>query len=171
MNTSTRATATFALALALTLGWTLPLVAQTPVATADTDAAPDDIVAVWEADRTVPLEAEGLDLDDFRYVARPVVVFADSPRDPLFIEQMALLADGPDRLAERDVVVIFDTDPDGAGDVRLDLRPRGFMLALVGKDGQIEARKIRPWDVRELTRSIDRTPSRIQEVRDRRGTN
>jgi len=52
--------------------------------------------------------------------------------------------------------------------VRRELRPRGFMLALVGKDGQIKLRKPAPWDVRELSRSIDKMPMRQQEIRDRR---
>ncbi|MEO0922698.1 MAG: DUF4174 domain-containing protein, partial [Pseudomonadota bacterium] len=43
------------------------------------------------------------------------------------------------------------------------------MLALVGKDGTIKLRKPVPWDVRELSRVIDKMPMRQQEVRDRRG--
>jgi hypothetical protein len=42
------------------------------------------------------------------------------------------------------------------------------MLVLIGKDGQIELRKPAPWDVREITRSIDKMPLREQEVEDRR---
>ncbi|MFZ3581022.1 DUF4174 domain-containing protein [Loktanella sp. DJP18] len=128
-----------------------------------------DPVAAWNADRTLPVDAAGLDLSAFQWVARPVVVFADSPNDPQFVQQMELFADRPEELALRDVVVIFDTDPEARGDIRLELRPRGFMLALVGKDGQIEARKTRPWDVRELSRSIDKMPMRQQEIQDRRG--
>ena len=129
----------------------------------------DDPVALWNADRTVPVDATGLDLAAFQWVARPVVVFADSPNDPQFVQQMELFADRAEELALRDVVVIFDTDPAARGDIRLKLRPRGFMLALLGKDGQIKARKPRPWDVRELSRSIDKMPMRQQEMQDRRG--
>lgn len=150
--------ATAALALFLTTS----LSAQTP------DAGVDP-VAAWNADRTRPLDAAGLDLDAFQWVARPVVVFADSPNDPQFVQQMDLLAEEAEELALRDVVVIFDTAPDAPSDIRLDLRPRGFMLTLVGKDGQVRARKSRPWDVRELSRSIDKMPLRQQEMRDRRG--
>ena len=129
----------------------------------------DDPVARWNADRTVPVDAAGLDLAAFQWVARPVVIFADSPNDPQFVQQMELFADRAEELALRDVVVIFDTDPAARGDIRLKLRPRGFMLALLGKDGQIKARKPRPWDVRELSRSIDKMPMRQQEMQDRRG--
>jgi hypothetical protein len=41
------------------------------------------------------------------------------------------------------------------------------MLALIGKDGEIKLRKPAPWDVREITRSIDKMPLRAQEMRDR----
>lgn len=82
---------------------------------------------------------------------------------------MDLLAARAEELALRDVVVIFDTDPAARTETRLRLRPRGFMLALMGKDGAIKARKTRPWDVRELSRSIDKMPLRQQEMQDRRG--
>ena len=132
--------------------------------------SPEDPVAAWNADRTLPVNAAGLDLSAFQWIARPVVVFADSPNDPQFVQQMELLAERAEELALRDVVVIFDTDPAARTDIRLALRPRGFMLTLVGKDGQVRARKPRPWDVRELSRSIDKMPMRQQEMRDRRVT-
>ena len=132
-------------------------------------AQDDDAVARWNTDRTAPLDAAGVDLSAFQWIARPVVVFADSPNDPQFIQQMDLFAARAEELALRDVVVIFDTDPAARGAIRMALRPRGFMLALVGKDGQIKARKPRPWDVREVSRSIDKMPLRQQEMQDRRG--
>lgn len=124
----------------------------------------------WGADRSVAFDATFLDMDELVWLARPVVVFADSPNDPRFLQQMALLAERPDDLAERDVIILTDTDPAARSDVRLRLRPRGFMLAIIGKDGQIELRKPAPWDVREITRSIDKMPLRQQEVADRRAT-
>jgi hypothetical protein len=139
-------------------------------AMAQSDAPPaDGPVAAWNADRTVFVDAAGLDLNAFQWVARAVLVFADSPNDPQFVQQMDLLAARAEELALRDVVVIFDTDPAARTETRLRLRPRGFMLALMGKDGAIKARKTRPWDVRELSRSIDKMPLRQQEMQDRRG--
>ncbi len=46
------------------------------------------------------------------------------------------------------------------------MRPAGFMLVLVGKDGGIKLRKPSPWDVREITRSIDKMPMRQREIRE-----
>ncbi|MEO0937949.1 MAG: DUF4174 domain-containing protein [Pseudomonadota bacterium] len=110
-------------------------------------------------------QVEARDLEQFLWTHRPVVVFADSPFDPAFTEQMELLRARPDALAARDVVVLVDTDPAAASALRRTLRPRGFMLAIVGKDGRVALRKPRPWDVREITRSIDKMPIRQQEIR------
>lgn len=110
--------------------------------------------------------ASDTDLSEFKWKKRPVIVFADSADDPAFIEQMELLAARADDLAARDVVVVVDTDPPARSDIRLRMRPRGFMLTLVGKDGDVKLRKPFPWDVREITRSIDKMPMRQREIRD-----
>lgn len=110
--------------------------------------------------------ADMADLSEFRWKKRPVVVFADSANNPAFIEQMELLRAQPEELAVRDVIVLTDTDPDARAPLRLKMRPRGFMLVLVGKDGEIELRKPFPWSVRELTRSIDKMPMRQREIRE-----
>ncbi len=115
-----------------------------------------------------PLVIEAEDLEQFKWVARPVVVFADSPNDPSFIEQMDLLEARRSDLAERDIVVLVDTDPAAQSALRTKLRPRGFMLVLIGKDGQIKLRKPSPWHVRELTRVVDKMPMRQQELREQR---
>lgn len=108
------------------------------------------------------------DLSEFRWKKRPIVVFADSENDPAFLEQIELLEDRTDALRDRDVIVLIDTDPGARAPIRLKLRPRGFMLALIGKDGEVELRKPFPWSVRELTRSIDKMPDRQREIRERK---
>ncbi|EKE70061.1 MULTISPECIES: DUF4174 domain-containing protein [Roseobacteraceae] len=103
-------------------------------------------------------------LSEFKWTHRVLVVFADSPLDPSFREQLDLLATRPEALLERDVVVITDTDPAARSMVRTELRPRGFGLVIVDKDGRVMLRKPDPWDVREITRAIDKTPLRQQEI-------
>jgi hypothetical protein len=105
-------------------------------------------------------------LNQFHWKKRPVVVFADSAEDPAYIEQLALLHAREYELLARDVVVLTDTDPSARSPLRLKMRPRGFMLVLVGKDGGIKLRKPFPWDVREITRSIDKMPIRQREIRE-----
>jgi len=107
-------------------------------------------------------------LEEYLWLKRPVVVFADSPNDPRFQQQMDLLQERLDDLAVRDVVVLTDTDPSVLSPLREKLRPRGFMLLLIGKDGSVYLRKPFPWSVREISRSIDKMPLRQQEIRDRR---
>lgn len=128
----------------------------------------EDILALWAEDKTTIFQAGEVDLSQFVWIARPVVVFADSPNDPRLRQQLDLLAARPDDLADRDVIVLVDTDPEAGNPARIQLRPRGFMLAIIGKDGQVELRKPAPWDVREISRTIDKMPLRQQEVEDRR---
>ena len=107
-------------------------------------------------------------LSQFVWEKRPLIVFADSPNDSSFGLQMEYLNEGVEGLAERDVVVLTDTDPSSQSALRTKLRPRGFMMVLIGKDGVVKLRKPLPWDVRELSRTIDKMPVRQREVRERR---
>ncbi|NOR32031.1 MAG: DUF4174 domain-containing protein, partial [Sulfitobacter sp.] len=78
--------------------------------------------------------ADMADLSEFHWIKRPVLVFADSPDDPAYRSQMELLMAQQEDLLERDVIVLTDTDPAARSALRLKMRPRGFMLVLVGKD-------------------------------------
>ncbi|MGI1663099.1 DUF4174 domain-containing protein [Palleronia sp. KMU-117] len=122
----------------------------------------------WEADKTTIFEATEVGIDEFLWLARPVVVFAETARNPDFQRQITLLQARPEELAIRDVVIIVDADPEARSEWRLRLRPRGFMLAVLDKDGRIELRKPVPWDVREISRSIDSMPLRRREIREGR---
>ncbi len=113
-----------------------------------------------------PFLGSEVTISQFLWLAHPVVVMADTPNDPAFQRQMELLRARPEALAERHVVVIVDTDPAARSEVRQRLRPRGFALVVLGMDGQVIVRKPAPWDVREISRAIDRTPQRRQEIRD-----
>jgi hypothetical protein len=133
------------------------------VAAADGAETPVDL---WQKDPTAVFDAADMDLAAFQWIARPVIVFADTDADPAFQRQLELLNDRLDELAERDIVLITDTNPTERSALRTKLRPRGFMLTLIGKDGGVKLRKPFPWDVRELTRQIDKMPLRRQEIID-----
>ena len=115
----------------------------------------------------MPLAAQ--DLSEYLWLKRPLVVFADTPNNPHFIRQMELLKEDPQSLLDRDVVILTDADPKSRSPLREKLRPRGFSLVLVGKDGKVKLRKPRPWTVREISRAIDNFPLRIDELRAKRG--
>ncbi|MFN6980087.1 MAG: DUF4174 domain-containing protein [Gemmobacter sp.] len=136
-----------------------PVAAAAPVVASDAQAQPG-----WG-----PVDATtGVTLDEYLYVRRPIVVFADSPANPQFIQQMRLLEAAPEALEERDVIVIIDTDPDARSAVRLQLRPRGFSLVLMDKDGSVALRRPSPRDMREIVATIDKFPLRRQEMLEQR---
>ena len=150
-----RALGVAALAGVLGCGPGLPAAAQEQAGA--TPAAP--------APQLIPLPAEGLTVEQFRWEKRLVVVLADSPQNPAFGEQMRNLAEDPAALDRRDVVVITDTDPGTPSAIRARLRPHGFALVLIDKDGQIAQRKPLPWTVREIVAAIDKMPLRQEEIR------
>ncbi|PWE33704.1 hypothetical protein DDZ14_03280 [Maritimibacter sp. 55A14] len=144
--------------------------AQDSLAVAVTDDSPSEASGAQTAEAAeagsdlVVMSAAEADLEALKWVARPIVVFADTPADPRFSEQMDLLAARPAELVERDVVVITDTDPKAMSPLRQRLRPRGFMLTIIAKDGTVALRKPVPWDVREITHAIDKMPMRRDEM-------
>ena len=109
--------------------------------------------------------AQAVTPDALMWQARPVVVFADTPQQPQFAQQMRLLSEDPEPLLLRDVVIITDTNPAAMSVWREKLRPRGFSLVLMDKDGAVVIRKPLPWSVREIIQAIDRMPIRRDEIR------
>jgi hypothetical protein len=157
----------------LLLAVPLPAIAQetalngTQMSDADPQTPPG-VFERWEAEPGTFFEGAEIVPQDLMWRARILVVFGNSPFDPNVEEQVTMLQSRIDDLIERDILVVVDTDVDTPSAIREQLRPRGFMLALVGKDGTVGFRKPLPWSVREITRSVDKMPLRIQEIRDRR---
>lgn len=112
--------------------------------------------------------ADGIELSMFLWQNRPIVIFADTANDPRYIDQIEMLEAEAARLVERDMVVLTDTDPAARSPVRQKLRPRGFQVVLIDKDGGVMLRRPFPQSVREITRSIDKTPLRQREIEERR---
>jgi len=115
------------------------------------------------------LAQEANPLAQYKWQARPLVIFADSPFDPRFKSQMKMLANDVAAIKDRDVVVMTDTDPAANGPLRKALHPLDFMFVLIGKDGTIALRKPNPWSARELSHAIDKMPIRIDEINAKRG--
>lgn len=103
-------------------------------------------------------------LAEYKWIARPLVVFTDSEFNPSYVQQIEMLAEDPAVLEERDVVVLTDTDPSAESALRQALRPNAFMLVLIDKQGKIVFRKPSPWTPREISRSIDKLPIRLDEL-------
>lgn len=128
-------------------------------------AAAQTVAAQAQAAAEAPVQPE---LAELLWVARPLVVFADSPQDPRYIQQMELLDAGSAVLEDFRVQVLTDTDPAAMGPLRHALRPRGFGLVLIDTDGSVVQRRPTVTSVRELAGTIDRLPSRRQETGSRR---
>jgi hypothetical protein len=132
------------------------------------------VLAQTEGDEQTPVVAVQIEdsgdepvqptLEELQWVARPIVVFADTPNDPRFLQQIRMLEERSDDLAARDAVILVDTDPAALGPLRKALRPRGFGLVLIDKDGSVVRRHPAPTTSRELINQIDRLPSRRQEI-------
>lgn len=128
---------------------------------------PETVTPAPERHPAGPFAATEIALDDQLYVSRPIVVFADDPANPDYLRQVHLLERDLPALAERDALVVLDTDPASPSEWRLHLRPRGFSIVVLDKDLRPVTRKPSPWAVREITRAIDSLPSRRQEISER----
>lgn len=150
------------------LGMMVALLAAAPGAAQAPE--PGTLATAWdpEAEGLQVLDAAGIDPAVFLWQRRIVAVLADSPNDPAFIRQMRDILERPGDLLERDVVVVIDSDRNSGSPLRRMLRPRGFMLAIIEKDGEIKQRRPAPRDLREISAAIDHFPLRRQEMLERR---
>jgi len=122
-------------------------------------------VEIWKDAPMTVFNASDISLSDFSWLARPIIIFANTEADPRVMEQIAFLNAVPEEVITRDIVIIVDTDATNLTELRTEFRPRGFQFVLIGKDGEVKLRKPRPWDIRELSRVIDKMPMRKQEMR------
>jgi hypothetical protein len=106
------------------------------------------------------LAPDTADLTQYRWHQRPVVLFAPSATDANYLQQMAMLKNHQDALAERDIIVFSDTSPADKGQLRAQLQPKGFEMVLVGKDGGMKLRETTPLSAEALLSTIDRMPMR-----------
>ncbi|MFS4438128.1 DUF4174 domain-containing protein [Paracoccaceae bacterium GXU_MW_L88] len=119
----------------------------------------------WRAAPSGPVPASEVDLAAFRWEARPIVVMADAPDDPAFEEQLAKLSAASDEVAERDILIVIDSDPSVGTALRGRLEARGFGVYLIGKDGGLKFSSETPVEMAEFNRIIDSMPMRAQEMR------
>ena len=96
------------------------------------------------------------EIRDLIWEKRPVLVFSNSHLDPNLKQQLKMFASDPNALLIRDVEIFVDDTPEPNSNLRKRFRPKGFLIILIGKDGQIKLRKNTPWIARELTRVIDK---------------
>ncbi len=118
-------------------------------------------------------------LMDYRWEARPVLVFAPSEDAPLLVAQRAVFAARADGLTERDIVVhtvlpdrvtpdlgTLPQDDADALRTRYRIAPGAFAVILVGKDGGEKLREETVLTADALFAAIDAMPMRRREMRD-----
>ncbi|MFC7705312.1 DUF4174 domain-containing protein [Plastorhodobacter daqingensis] len=147
----------------VTLAFLVAFLSGPVLATEAATAPAPDVRAVTPSGLEL-LDAADVSLSEFVWVKRVVAVFADTPNDPQFQQQIRMLEGANAGLLDRDVVVVVDTDPAARSEVRQQLRPRGFSLVLLDKDGAVKQRKPNPWTAREIFHAIDRLPLRREEM-------
>jgi len=113
------------------------------------------------------LDAREVNVREFIWERRLVVVMANTPDDPQFTRQLEALREREEEFVARDAVVIFDAHPEDRSPLRQVLRPRSFMTAIIDKDGEVKARRPAVRTSRELIAVIDRFPTRRQEILER----
>lgn len=106
------------------------------------------------------LSPDTADLNQYRWHNRPVVIFAPSEKDARYQQQIAMLKANPSGLAERDIIVLTDNAPNQSGQLRSQLKPKGFEVVLVGKDGGMKLRETTPISSEALLSTIDQMPMR-----------
>ncbi len=106
-------------------------------------------------------------LDDLRWKARPLVLFAPQAQDPRLTDQMARLRGTGADLKARDMVVLTIVAADDPLRARLKAPKEGFLMVLVGKDGHVAERWTTPQDPGTIFALIDRMPMRRDEMRQR----
>ena len=136
---------------------------------AEVEAESDTEAESLDPDSTLLfLDAREVDVRDFIWERRIIVVMAETPDDPQFNRQLDALRERSEEFVERDAVVIFDAHPQDRSALRQVLRPRAFMTAIIDKDGEVKARRPAVRSGRELMAVIDRFPTRRQEMLEQR---
>lgn len=102
-------------------------------------------------------------LESYLWKNRLFLVFSPSSRNPLLLDQLEKLRAVRSGLVERDLLVLTDTEPEQAGDLRDELVIEGFEVLLIGKDGGVKARSQAPVTSEELFTTIDAMPMRRRE--------
>ena len=134
------------------------------------DAEQSPVAAPVAEDELLFLDAREIDVREYIWNHRVIVVMADTPDNPQFDRQLEEIRARAKEFVLRDVVVIFDASPEDRSDLRQVMHPNGFSVAIIDKDGEVKARRPSVRSGRELMGVIDKFPLRRQEMLERNPT-
>lgn len=131
---------------------------------------------------SLPYQVDSLDLRDFRWKNRIILLFGYHSRQESFQIQRALLANQSNGMRERDLLLfqVFKMEEgkylekkikkSWAHELRQDFRvgSRDFCVILLGKDGGVKLKSNKVVPVQEIFSLIDGMPMRQREMRERK---
>ena len=137
------------------------------------------VATLTGATRHATAQPDGLvTLTELHHTARPLLIFAARPDDPLLEIQLRNLQEHAADAADRDIVAVAipfaspaptaaHLSATEATDVRrrFKIAPADFAVILIGKDGGEKLRSHKPFTMHELAETIDAMPMRQDELR------
>lgn len=125
-----------------------------------------------------------LDLENFRWKNRLILIFSPSKTDTVYLRQIRELENEKKALEDRDIVVLhifpqggfYDTHKINQGSAKAlrknyRIAENQFMLILVGKDGGTKLKENKMTHLSQILGLIDSMPMRIQEMKTQKNKN
>lgn len=99
--------------------------------------------------------AKAQDISGHLYEEWPLIVFADTPLDDLYVQQLNELRTAREEFLEQRIILYFDDDPVANSSLRAQFEPEGFLFVLIGKDGEIKLQQSSPVSNAQLFAVVD----------------
>ncbi len=120
-----------------------------------------------------------IDLDDYRWEHRVIILFTDELDDSDYLELKSQILERPEEISDRDLKVITISEMGSSlisGELineksaeqlrdRLNSDENPFRVILIGKDGGVKMDRTEKVSLTEINSIIDRMPMRRQEMR------
>lgn len=119
-------------------------------------------------------EGTAFSMEQFRWKHRPLLIFAPSPDDERYRDQIEKFQGRSREIEDREMVLLHIFEQDGNGEETQALRDRygvrngEFLVVLVGKDGGTKLDASEPLNPAEVFDLIDAMPMRRKEIQNRR---
>lgn len=130
------------------------------------------------AEVTQKSEINQIDLDEYRWKNRLVLIFAQSSKDSFYQKQKSVFESKAEDIDDRDIIIfeLLESDISKIAEVPLAYEQQSllrkkfsvvddFVFILIGKDGTVKLRAMQPVQSDELFSLIDSMPMRKEEMR------
>ncbi len=96
-----------------------------------------------------------------------ILVFAEQTSDEHYQQQLQILGRRAEDFRARNVLIYVDPDPSIGSSLRETMKPEGFLVALLAKDGRSIVKESEPVSAEFLLSIVDRLPEIQREFRER----